>query len=176
MIGLALAGGGVKGSYEAGAYNALKKCHVHFDGVTGTSIGAFNAAMIAAKKDKELTDFWFNVNVASILGINNNSNNKIVSSLKVIFNRGFEVDGLEKVLKEYDVEKSVRKSNIDFGLCTFKINNQEAIELFKKQISDGKLEEYIIASCFLPIFVAHLACLNNAGSFKLEAVGTLPNS
>ena len=41
MIGLALSGGGVKGSYQIGAYLAFKKCHIKFKGITGTSIGAF---------------------------------------------------------------------------------------------------------------------------------------
>ena len=40
MVGLALAGGGVKGSYQIGAYMAFKKCHIKFDGVCGTSIGS----------------------------------------------------------------------------------------------------------------------------------------
>ena len=30
MVGLALAGGGVKGSYQIGAYMAFKKCHIKF--------------------------------------------------------------------------------------------------------------------------------------------------
>ena len=54
MVGLALAGGGVKGSYQIGAYMAFKKCHIKFDGVCGTSIGSFNAAMIAAGREEEL--------------------------------------------------------------------------------------------------------------------------
>ena len=43
MIGLALAGGGVRGAYQIGVYLALKKSHIKIDGFVGTSIGAFNA-------------------------------------------------------------------------------------------------------------------------------------
>ena len=60
MVGLSLAGGGVKGSYQIGAYMAFKKCHIKFDGITGTSIGSFNAAMLTSGMEKELLDFWVN--------------------------------------------------------------------------------------------------------------------
>ena len=163
MIGLALAGGGVKGSYEAGAYMAFRQCHISFDAVTGTSIGAFNAAMIVAKKDKELFSFWHNINVASILGLNGKIKNSLSKKdrslingfhglFEIIKNKGLDVTGLENILKEYDIENSVKKSNIDFGVCTFRINNQEPLELFKKDIPKGKIEEFILASCYLPIF------------------------
>ena len=58
MTGLVLAGGGVKGSYQVGAYLAFKKCGIKIDGVVGTSIGSFNAAMIVSGKENALYDFW----------------------------------------------------------------------------------------------------------------------
>ena len=47
MRGLVLEGGGAKGAYEAGAIKALQKKKIYFDGVSGTSIGAINAAFYA---------------------------------------------------------------------------------------------------------------------------------
>ena len=66
MIGLALSGGGTRGSYQAGAFMAFKKCHIKFNGYVGTSIGSFNAAMLAAGKEKELKKFWENVNIGKL--------------------------------------------------------------------------------------------------------------
>ena len=56
MIGLALEGGGTKGSYQIGAYYAMKDCGIVFDGFCGTSIGSFNSAMLACGKEEELLD------------------------------------------------------------------------------------------------------------------------
>ena len=56
-VGLALAGGGVRGAYQIGVYQALKKQHIRIDGFVGTSIGSFNAAMLASGRDKELLKF-----------------------------------------------------------------------------------------------------------------------
>lgn len=62
---LVLQGGGSLGAYECGVYKTLAKNNIKFDIVSGTSIGALNAAIIAAQsynsiKDsaKELENFW----------------------------------------------------------------------------------------------------------------------
>ena len=44
---LVLNGGGSRGAYEIGAWQALDELGVRFDGVYGTSIGALNAAFFA---------------------------------------------------------------------------------------------------------------------------------
>ena len=45
---LVLQGGGSLGAYECGVYKTLAKHNIKFDIVAGTSIGALNAAIIAA--------------------------------------------------------------------------------------------------------------------------------
>ncbi len=47
MVGLALEGGGAKGAFHMGAVKALIEEGYDFQGVTGTSIGALNGAIIA---------------------------------------------------------------------------------------------------------------------------------
>ncbi len=46
MTGLTLEGGGGKGAYQIGAWKAFRQKGIEFDGVTGTSVGALNGAMI----------------------------------------------------------------------------------------------------------------------------------
>ena len=55
MVGLALEGGGAKGSYQVGAYMGLKKCGVKVDAVAGTSIGSLNGALIASHDEKKVS-------------------------------------------------------------------------------------------------------------------------
>ncbi|MBP3941474.1 MAG: patatin-like phospholipase family protein, partial [Christensenellaceae bacterium] len=43
-----LSGGGARGAYQAGAWKALRELDYQFDIVTGTSVGALNAAMMAS--------------------------------------------------------------------------------------------------------------------------------
>src|SRR4029078_1082726 len=63
---LVLQGGGSLGAYECGVYKTLAKHNIQFDIVSGTSIGALNAAIIAAayrnhsvkNTAQELENFW----------------------------------------------------------------------------------------------------------------------
>ena len=62
---LVLQGGGSLGAYECGVYKTLAKHKIQFDIVSGTSIGALNAAIIASHNSesmkssaKELENFW----------------------------------------------------------------------------------------------------------------------
>src|ERR671926_138362 len=67
---LVMQGGGSLGAYECGVYKTLAKHDIKFDIVSGTSIGALNAAIISAAANtahsydgvknsaKELEAFW----------------------------------------------------------------------------------------------------------------------
>ena len=59
---LVLQGGGALGSYQAGAFDALYRYDFEPDSVTGISIGAINAAIIAGnapeKRIDRLKEFW----------------------------------------------------------------------------------------------------------------------
>lgn len=56
---LVLAGGGTRGAYQNGAIKALRKLHkADFDIVTGTSIGALNAALVVQKDYKAMDNMW----------------------------------------------------------------------------------------------------------------------
>jgi NTE family protein len=60
---LVMQGGGSLGAYECGVYKTLERHGIVFDIVSGTSIGAVNAAIIAGSRDessaKTLEQFWF---------------------------------------------------------------------------------------------------------------------
>lgn len=61
-IALVLQGGGALGAYQAGVYEALAAAGIHPDWVSGISIGAINAAIIAGNAPDErvskLRTFW----------------------------------------------------------------------------------------------------------------------
>jgi NTE family protein len=62
---LVMQGGGSLGAYECGVYKALEHHGIKFDIVSGTSIGAVNAGIIAGSKSgqpsKDLENFWLHV-------------------------------------------------------------------------------------------------------------------
>ena len=62
---IVMQGGGSLGAYECGVYKGLEKHGIKFDIVSGTSIGAINAGIIAGSKSgkpaKDLEDFWLHI-------------------------------------------------------------------------------------------------------------------
>jgi len=50
-LGLVLSGGGAKGAYQAGILRYMAEQNIQPAMVSGTSIGALNAAIISAQKD-----------------------------------------------------------------------------------------------------------------------------
>ena len=165
MTGLVLAGGGTKGAYQVGAYLALKKCKIKIDGVVGTSIGSFNAAMIVSEKEEELYNFWKNVDVGELLNFNtkyvDSVNNKdkfkeliygIEQMTLIVKNKGISNNNLKNILKVMIDEEKIRNSYMDYGLVTVRVNDLKPLYLFKEDMKQGKLPEYILASCNLPVF------------------------
>jgi predicted acylesterase/phospholipase RssA len=61
-VALVLQGGGALGAYQAGVYQALHECGIEPDWVSGVSIGAINAAIIAGnvpdQRLSRLRTFW----------------------------------------------------------------------------------------------------------------------
>lgn len=165
-IGLALEGGGLKGSYQIGAYYAFKKCHIHVSGFVGTSIGSFNACLLASGQYKELLKLWQTIEPEKLLDINQefadyiNGKQKIIKALQglnstllnAVKQKGLSTDKLRKLADTLIDKEKLYKSKKDFGLVTVRLHDFEPIYIEKKDIPKEKLVDYLIASCSLPIF------------------------
>jgi len=53
QVVLVFQGGGALGAYQAGVYQALHESGIEPDWIIGTSIGAFNASLIAGKRARQ---------------------------------------------------------------------------------------------------------------------------
>lgn len=166
MTGVVLEGGGAKGAYHAGAIKALIDRGVIIDGVVGTSIGSINAAFVCSGEYKKMIKLWKSTTTYDLLGIDNNLiddiahkkiNKKVIldtikTTMSILKNAGVDTTKLKRVLNENISEEKVRESVVDFGLVTYNISDRKPEEVFKEDIPNGKLIEYLIASCYLPVF------------------------
>ena len=166
MIGIALEGGGAKGAYQAGAYIALRKNGIKPKIIAGTSIGSVNAALMAQGDINKLVKLWLNT-TTDIFGINSSiidhikHKNFTKSDIKptytnikqIIHNKGIDTTVFQDMLKDNINEKKLRKSKIKLGLITVRLHGKpEPLELTIDDIPSGKVPEYIMASCYLPVF------------------------
>ncbi len=61
--GLVLAGGGAKGAYQLGAWEAMRELGIGFSAVTGVSVGSINGAFIVSDCFDEAVEFWRSASV-----------------------------------------------------------------------------------------------------------------
>ncbi|MGB3366680.1 MAG: patatin-like phospholipase family protein [Acidaminobacteraceae bacterium] len=166
MYGFVLEGGGAKGSYHIGVWKALRELEVEISAVTGTSIGAINGAFIALDMYDEVYDIWYNADMSMGVSGDNETLTKLVTMnfemngykklfsfiKKSIADGGLDVSPMKKMIEDNIDEEKLRKSKIDYGLVTISLTDFKPIEVFKENIPDGLLHDYIMASANLPIF------------------------
>ena len=166
MLGLALEGGGAKGAFHIGAVKALLENGYEFDGVVGTSIGAFNGALISQGDFEKAYDLWINMEPSMLFDIEDECMRNIVHNgltketikyissrtINLIENRGIDTSKIRRVLYENVYEYKLRTSNIDFGMVTVSIPDFNPVEVYKEDIPAGKIRDYIMASANFPGF------------------------
>ncbi|WFD09213.1 patatin-like phospholipase family protein [Tepidibacter hydrothermalis] len=166
MRGLILEGGGSKGSYQIGAYKALKEIGIDFDGIAGTSVGALNGALIVQDEYEKAHEIWTNITPQKVINIENEIFEKIkdidinIKNFNMIIkilsntlnNKGLDISPLKDMLKQHIDENKIRNSKKDFGIVTVSINSLKPQRLFLDDIPQNMLVDYLIASSSLPIF------------------------
>lgn len=167
MKGLVLEGGGAKGSFHVGVLKALFERGYEFQGVAGTSIGAINGALVAQGDFDKLYDLWYTATPSLLFDFDENMVVRILeknldkSVYKYIFqtaravmsSKGVSLDKAKELLDKLVDEKKLRDSSIDFCLVTVEQEDDwKPLELFKKDIPQGEIKDYILTSAYLPIF------------------------
>ena len=165
--GLVLEGGGTKGAYQIGAYEALRDLGIKITGIAGTSIGALNGAFIAQGDFESMKDIWVNYDYKSFMNIDEetyerykniemkakNLHDVVDLMNKARKKQGIDITPLRKLLEEKINEDKIRKSNIDFGITTAYWDGKIFPQLlYVEDIPRGRLVDYLIASASLPIF------------------------
>lgn len=164
--GLVLCGGGSKGSYEMGAWTALKELNEEFNIVTGTSIGCLNGAMYAQKSYDKCLELWNKIEIGMIMESGFNfENNSIRNELKkkndmlsffgkYVSNMGTDIKPFWNLMDKYIDEDRMLNSDITFGICCAKFPSMKGFEVVvNKDMDRSLIKQYICASasCF-PIF------------------------
>lgn len=169
MLGLTLEGGGAKGAYQIGAWKAFKEMGIEFNGITGTSIGALNGALMIQEDFEVAYDLWYNIEPTKVLNIDDRiydvlTDDKLDSKdlsiiyqqiIKVIKGSGIDNRPMELLVKNHLKEDAIRTSLKDFGFVTVCLTDRQPLQLYKEDIPYGRMAEYLLASAWLPIFKAN---------------------
>ena len=158
-FGIALGGGGTKGAYHIGVWQALKKMNIEISAIVGTSIGSVNGALISQGDFHIAEKIWNSILVSNVIEVSELGNGgdnvfEPKNILNVIFaiykNNGMETGPFKKMLERVVDEEKIRNSSIGFGLVTYSVDELEGKELFIEDIPKGKLVEFLMASASMP--------------------------
>lgn len=160
-FGLVLGGGGVRGAYHIGVWKALDEMGIDVCAVSGTSIGAVNGALFAQGSLDTAVSLWESIELGDVITIppeisdtSNLFNIKNILTLgkEIRRNTGLDIAPFEKLLRENINEKAVRNSKIDFGFATYSLTLKKAVTMFKDEVAEGMLVDYLLASSCFPGF------------------------
>jgi len=151
-----LAGGGARGSYQIGVWKALRELNIEIDMVIGTSVGSINGAAVVCDAFEQAEHLWKTLDMPTLFDITYskedgepNTSEYIESILK---NKGLDTSTLKCYLEQVIDEDVLRKSPIDYALVTFSLTQMKPVILFKKDIPNGKVVDFILASSAVPGF------------------------
>ncbi len=161
---IVFSGGGSRGAYECGAWQAIAELGIRLDGAYGTSIGAFNAALAAQGDVDTAVRLWDTITIRQIIGSVDDDDfsvERMISRKRDIVPfllenaKGFHLDiaPLEQMLNEHIDEGRIRASGMQLGMMLTRVPSFTGQDVRLADIPQGRLSDYLLASasCF-PVF------------------------
>ncbi|MDO4371041.1 MAG: patatin-like phospholipase family protein [Clostridia bacterium] len=157
-------GGGSRGAYECGAWQAIDELGIRLDGAYGTSIGAINAALTAQGDLDQAVRLWDTITLKQVLGAVDEEDfsvDHMISRKRDIVpfllenakNFRMDVGPLMELLHNNIDEGKIRASGKALGMMLTRVPSLTGRDVRLADIPQGRLAEYVLASasCF-PVF------------------------
>ena len=156
---IVLGGGGSKGAYQIGVWQAFQKLGISYHVVTGTSVGALNGALMAQGEFESALELWSNVDNSFVMNDIPSLDEKQADSVldvyrafvrEIVRKGGVDVSPLENAIRSLLNEDKLRQSGIQYGIVTVDMKSLKPVEIFAHQIPEGMIADYMVASasCF----------------------------
>ena len=147
-----LRGGGAKGSYQVGVYQALMELGWLPDVITGASVGSLNAALFVMGKVNEAADLWRSLDNHGVLELPEGKTPEELRDflLETLRGGGLNTEPLGQTIDQYMDENAIRASHIKYGLVITEMNTLRSVQCTLDDIPQGQLKDYMLASsaCF----------------------------
>ncbi|WP_461811770.1 biotin--[acetyl-CoA-carboxylase] ligase [Faecalimonas sp.] len=155
-----LDGGGARGAYQIGAWKALREAGVKINAVAGTSVGALNGAFICMDDVEKAEKVWSEITFSKVMDVDDiwmeklfkkeNALTEVLRELwKIVSEGGVDVTPLRELIHKNIDEKKIRESGKEYYIMTFSVTDMKELDLSIKDISEGLLEDFLLASAYL---------------------------
>lgn len=164
--GLVLEGGGAKGAYQIGAWKALKEAGIHIKGISGTSVGALNGALIAMDDFEKAEKIWETIRYSRVMDVDDDLMEQLKTSglkdiavlglselipaaKKVLKDRGFDIGPLRSLIEEVVDEEKIRNSEKELYVVTYSLSDRKPMVVNVKEVPEGEIADMLMASAYL---------------------------
>jgi len=139
---IALGGGGAKGYAHLGVLKALKELDIHFDIVTGTSIGSFVGAVYAGGGIEKLEEISLKINIADLPRI-----------LAPAFSKHGLLSGnyINQLLKKVITQEKIEELPIKYAAVCVDINKGETVRFTEGNLGMAIRSSIAIPGLFTPV-------------------------
>ncbi len=152
--GLILAGGGARGSYQVGVWQALCELGWHPDIITGTSVGSFNAAMFVLDAADTARAMWLSIRSEDVITLPEGEDpfaELHIFLREIVRSGGLDITPLERIIDRVLDEDALRAAPIQLGLVTVARKGLRRVQLTLPEIPYGQVKDYLLASAaFFP--------------------------
>ena len=172
---IALEGGGAKGAYEVGVWQALEEAGIKYNAVSGTSVGALNGAMMVMRDMEGAVKAWKDIRLSDVIDLEGDQEENlhkvlngeldlsdihelIPQALDIIRNRGLDVAPLRAWVHEVADEKKIKASDVEFFVSTVSLTDRKGLEIKVNDLPEEEICDMLLASAYHP-------------SFRLEKLG-----
>jgi predicted acylesterase/phospholipase RssA len=158
--GLVLGGGGARGCYEIGAWQAFRELNIHFDCVSGTSIGAIVGAMYVQGALEPMVDFVYHLKptdvAADLFEFPENfqeafENRKVMMDYlsKYMISKA-DITPLKAAMQQMFDYEAFHNSPVNYACMTFNVSRLSGRAFFKDEMTPENALDIILASasCF----------------------------
>ena len=175
VYAIALEGGGAKGAYEVGVWQALEEAGIKYNAVSGTSVGALNGAMMVMRDLEGAVRAWKDIRLSDVIDLEGDQEENlhkvlngevdlrdiqelIPQALDIIRNRGLDVAPLRAWVHEVVDEKKIKESDVEFFVSTVSLTDKKGLEVKVNDLPEDEICDMLLASAYHP-------------SFRLEKLG-----
>lgn len=162
--GIVLEGGGAKGAYQIGVWKAFREAGLKIRGVSGTSVGALNGALICMGDVEKAEHVWENISYSSIMDVDDEKMKRLMQGkpkvreivrtlVELLTEGGIDITPLRELISECVDEEQLLRSPIALYVSMFNVDEFRELDVDIHQLEPDLIREVLVASaCIFPLF------------------------
>ncbi|MBO0467634.1 patatin-like phospholipase family protein [Enterococcus plantarum] len=162
---LVLGGGGARGAYQIGVWQALEELGISVNIITGTSVGALNGALILQADFEAAKNMWEKIETQKILSFPTTTASADTLSgmvsqigsftINAIQSKGVSTLPLRNLIKDTFSQEKMQQVTLDFYLVTTELPNLQEKDIHFNTCQSERWQSWLLASAsFFPAMAA----------------------